>query len=108
MGGYVFDVQGFNENTDLEAREGRARTRTRVRITSSGFRFLMEYDPDLIPQLSKASITDRSKSSSLGKALLLAQLVWFCANCATRLFQGLPLSLLEISTLTNGICSIAS
>ncbi len=67
MGGYVFDVQGFNENTDLEAREGRARTRTRVRITSSGFRFLMEYDPDLIPQLSKASITDRSKSSSLVK-----------------------------------------
>ncbi len=45
----------------------------------------MEHEPDLIPDLSLTSITDRSNSSSMGKALLFVQVGWFCLNSASRL-----------------------
>lgn len=45
----------------------------RVKFTAKGIRFLMKHEPDLIPDLSLTSITDRSESSSLGKALLFVQ-----------------------------------
>ncbi len=79
-----------------------------LKFTAEGVQFLMEHEPDLIPDIALTSITDRSKSNSLGKALLLVQVVWFCVNCGSRLRERLPLSLLEVSTLAHGLCTLAS
>ncbi|KLO14733.1 hypothetical protein SCHPADRAFT_825899 [Schizopora paradoxa] len=107
MGGYVFDVgsSGDNEEDDGGGNNG---TRARMTITPNGFLFLLERDPFLIPNLSVKSITDRSKSSNLGKALLVLQLTWFFANCISRLKERLPLTLLEVTTAAHGIITLAS
>lgn len=79
-----------------------------VKLTAEGIQFLMKYDPDLIPDLPRIWIKDKSKSNSLGKALLIVQVVWFCMNCASRLAERLPLSLLEVSTLAQGLFTLSS
>ena len=76
--------------------------------TGSGVCFLMERAPELIPDISEASILNRSRSDGLGKALLIAQLLYFCISCAARWAQSLPLTLLEISTLAHAICAVAT
>lgn len=104
MGGFVFDMAD-----DVGNPEGPVflpAGNTRVTITSVGIRFLMKHHPDIIPDLSKSSITDRTRASSLGKAILLAQITWFCTNCAARVGQGLPLSLLEITTVAHSLCTL--
>jgi len=86
-------------------------TERRATLTVENIRSLLENEPDFtLPKLQVplTSITDRSKSSSLGKALLFVQVAWFCLNCASRLAQRLPLSLLEVSTLAHGVCTLAS
>ncbi|KLO15467.1 hypothetical protein SCHPADRAFT_824642, partial [Schizopora paradoxa] len=53
-------------------------------------------------------ITERAKSNSFGKTVMSFQVVWFCVSCASRLAEDLPLSLLEVSTLAHGLCTLAS
>ncbi|KLO14054.1 hypothetical protein SCHPADRAFT_330903 [Schizopora paradoxa] len=97
MGGFTFiRPEGFH-------REGE-----RVKLTAAGIKFFMKYEPDLIPDISQMSIMDRSKSNSLGKALLTTQVFWFCLSCASRLAERLPLSLLEVSTLAHGLFTLSS
>lgn len=104
MGGYVFDF------TDDDDEDGGSQFlpagRTRMALTPQGVCFLMKHDPDLIPDLSETSITDRTQASSLSKALLIAQVAWFCANCFSRIAQHLPLSLLEVFTVAHGLCTL--
>ena len=83
-------------------------SRTRFVLTYDGVCFVMKHAPELIPDLSEASILDRSRSDSLGKALLIVQLLYFCISCAARLVQSLSLSLLEVSTLARAICGVAT
>ncbi len=100
MGGFAIAFPPANDGT-----EGRAT------LTVENIRSLIEREPDfIIPKLQVhlTSITDRSKSTSLGKALLSVQVAWFCLTCASRLAQRLPLSLLEVSTLAHGVCTLAS
>jgi hypothetical protein len=66
----------------------------------------MEYFPHIITDITEESIIDRAESSSLSKALLIVQVGWFCTNCASRLFQRLPLSLLEVSTAAHAFCTL--
>jgi len=106
MGGFVFDL--LDEDGEREKPAFLPAGRTRMTITSMGVRFLMEHYPDLIPDLSETSITDRSSASSLSKALLIVQLTWFCTNCVARLGQGLPLSLLEVTTVAHGLCTLVT
>lgn len=98
MGGFVF--YPLNEDGSIGKK--------RNKLTYKGVKFLMENHPDLIPDLSLTSITDRSKSGGLGKAVLTVQVLWFCLNCASRLAEGLPLSLLEVSTLAHGFVTLLS
>ena len=97
MGGFVFET-----STPIFG------PHTRFTLTSSGVRFLMEHAPELVPDLSDASILNRSQSDSLGKALLIIQLLYFCISCAARWAQSLPLTLLEVSTLAHAICAVAT
>ena len=68
--------------------------------------YIMEHFPDILADITEEDILDRAASSSLSKALLIVQVAWFCTNCASRLFQRLPLSLLEVSTAAHGLCTL--
>ncbi|KLO11468.1 hypothetical protein SCHPADRAFT_942033 [Schizopora paradoxa] len=104
MGGFVFDF--LDEEGQLDGPTFLPPGQTRMCISASGVQFLLRHDPDLIPDISEYSITERSKGSSFAKAVLVAQLAWFCANCISRLAQHLPLSLLEIATVAHGLCGM--
>lgn len=80
----------------------------RIRFTDNGVKFFMKYEPDLIPDLPLTSITDRSKSSSFGKALLIVQAFWFILNVHSRATERLPCTLLELSTLVRGLYAMIS
>ena len=69
-------------------------------------RYIMEHWPHIITDITEESILDRADSSSLSKAVLIFQVGWFCTNCASRLNQGLPLSLLEVSTAAHAFCTL--
>ncbi len=100
MGGFAIAFPPENDGTEK-----------RAKLTVKDIQKIIDHEPDfIIPkfQVPLTSITDRSKSSSLGKALLFVQVSWFCLNCASRLAQRLPLSLLEVSTLAHGVCTLAS
>ena len=97
MGGFVFET-----STPILG------PHIRFALTRHGVEFLMENAPELVPDLSEASILNRSQSDSLGKALLIIQLLYFCISCAARWAQSLPLTLLEVSTFAHAICAVAT
>ncbi|KLO05219.1 hypothetical protein SCHPADRAFT_839666 [Schizopora paradoxa] len=83
-------------------------TSPRKKLTYEDVAELMKENPDLFPDLSLESITDREKSTNLAKALLIVQVLWFCLNCISRLAEQLPLSLLEVTTLAHGLFTLLS
>ena len=100
MGGFVFDLPSKDERSEEST------TRTRAAPTPATFLYIMQNFPDIIPDISEESITGRSKSNGLSKAILIAQVGWFCASCISRLVENLPLSLLEVSTVAHGFCTL--
>jgi len=102
MGGFILDLSGIGE----EGSTSEPSTSTRHVLTPAAFIYIMEHFPEIIPDISEDSITDRSESSSLSKALLIVQVGWFCADCISRLIQRLPLSLLEVSTAAHAVCTL--
>ncbi|KZV83031.1 hypothetical protein EXIGLDRAFT_843264 [Exidia glandulosa HHB12029] len=70
---------------------------------------IMKASPHRLPDISDDDIGDRSKADAVTKALLCFQMVSFCAACAARLLHRparLPLTLLEISTLSHCLCAM--
>ena len=68
--------------------------------------YIMKYFPHIITDVTEESILDRAASSSLSKALLIVQVAGFFPKCGSRLFQGLPISLLEVSTAAHAFCTL--
>ncbi len=62
--------------------------------------------PHIITDITEDYILDQAASSSLRMALLIVQVAWFCANCASMLFQGLSRSLLLVSTTAHAFCTL--
>jgi len=109
MGGFVFDTPCSGETFTAEKAPSKSSTNipnTRHVPTPLAFIYIMKHFPHIIPDLPEESITDRAESNSLSKALLIIQVGWFCFNCASRLIQRLPLSLLEVSTAAHGFCTL--
>ena len=75
-------------------------------ITPQGWQFLLKEAEDLIPDISAEEIQDKSKADGLAKGVLVLQVLWFCINSGTRIAQELPLSLLEIMTISHGFCAL--
>src|SRR5258706_3081028 len=71
-----------------------------------GLIYIQEPLPHTITDITEDHILDRAGSSSLSKGVLIVQVGWFCTSCASRPFQGLPLSLLEVSTAAHAFCTI--
>ncbi|EKM48595.1 uncharacterized protein PHACADRAFT_202622 [Phanerochaete carnosa HHB-10118-sp] len=96
MGGFVLD----SSSTPVFG------TEKRMVLTPRMLHLLMEHAPDLIPDISADRIQCWSKSDGLAKALLVTQLLYFAVSCAARLDQALPLSLLEVWTLSHAFGAI--
>ena len=68
--------------------------------------YIMTHFPDIMTNTPEDTILDSAQSSSLGKFILVVQVMWFCINCLSRLHQHLPLTLLETSTAAHAFCTI--
>src|SRR5258706_1375914 len=98
MGGFAF-YGSFDDDTPKSLFEISTNPRCTLDVPKlDALIYIMEQFPHIITDITEDYILDRAASSSLSKALLIVQVTWFCTNCAARLFQGLPLSLLEVST----------
>lgn len=103
MGGFAF-CGSYNDETLLELSTN---PRYTVEVADADtIIYIMKRFPHIITDITEEYILDRAESSSLSKALLIFQVGWFCTNCASRLAQGLPLSLLEVSTAAHAFCTL--
>ena len=109
MGGFAFYGSDTDEIPTVEESLDDLSTNPRFVVEVPRFEtltYIMEHFPQIITKTDEETILDRAESSGLSKALLVVQVAWFCTNCASRLIQGLPLSLLEVSTVAHGICTL--
>ena len=106
MGGFAF-YGSYDYDTPKSLFEIETNPRCTIEVPKfDTLIYIMEHFPHIITDVTEEYILDRAASSSLSKALLVVQVAWFCTNCASRLFQGLPLSLLEVSTAAHAFCTL--
>ena len=106
MGGFAF-YGSFDEDTPKSLFEISTNPRCTVDVPKfNTLIYILERFPHIITDITEDYILDQASSSSLSKALLVVQVAWFCTNCASRLFRGLPLSLLEVSTAAHAFCTL--
>jgi hypothetical protein len=79
---------------------------TRMTLTPEGLFFLLNFEPTLLPTITEAEINDKSKASNFAKFIACSQALWFCLQCLARTVQGLPVSLLEVSTIAHAFCAL--
>ncbi|MCJ1453208.1 hypothetical protein MMC28_003554 [Mycoblastus sanguinarius] len=60
----------------------------------------------LLPRLSKADVEARSKADIIAKLLVCTQTIWFLIQCFARIATRLPLTLLEVHTMTHIACAL--
>ena len=106
MGGFAFHGC-YDDDTPKSLFEISTNPRCTVEVPKRDtLIYIMEHFPHIITDIAEDYILDQAASSGLSKALLIIQVAWFCTNCASRLFQHLPLSLLEVSTAAHSFCTL--
>jgi hypothetical protein len=109
MGGFAFyeSEHGRNPNDEESLFQISTNPRGDIEVPDfDGLIDIMEHFPHIFTDITEEYILDQAASSSLSKALLIVQVVWFCTNCTSRLSQGLPLSLLDVSTAAHALCTL--
>lgn len=99
MGGFAVDSSDATEDFLPDGRK-------RATITPEGLLFLLEHEPDLLPDISETQIKDKSKADGLKKFLVCIQALWFCTSCIARLATKLPISLLELNAMGHAACAL--
>lgn len=99
MGGVVVDTTDGPEFLLLHFGE-------RHSLTFGGLNFLLEVNQDLLPNLSKEEIYDKSKASGLAKTLVCLQAAWFCTQIVARIASHLTISILELKTFAHALCTL--
>jgi len=109
MGGFAFYGSYDDNNLAVEESLLEISTNPRHNFEVPKFQtliYIMKHFPNILTDIPEEYILDQAASSSLSKALLIVQVAWFCTNCASRRSQGLPLSLLEVSTAAHAFCTL--
>lgn len=60
----------------------------------------------MLPDISKESITDKSKADAIAKALVITQASWMILQCIARFANKPPVTTLELNTLAHAVCAI--
>jgi hypothetical protein len=84
MGGFAFETRRLSSN--IFPRDRKSGDRTRLTLTPHALEIIADYDPDLIPDVSKAEIQDKSKADGLAKTIVCIQALWYVIST----FIGLP------------------
>jgi hypothetical protein len=58
------------------------------------------------PDVKESTIWDKNKADGFARTITLAQIVWFLIQSLGRCFQGLGLSIIELSTLAFIFCTL--
>ena len=109
MGGFAFYGPYGHNNPNAEDSLFQISTNPNITVEVPRFEtliYIMEHFPHILTDITEEYIRDQAASSGLSKAILIVQVAWFCMNCVSRLFQGLPLSLLEVSTAAHAFCTL--
>lgn len=56
--------------------------------------------------LTRKEIDGRQKVDQLAKTLVIIQTLWFCFHFVARVWQSLPISLLELNTFAHSLCAL--
>jgi hypothetical protein len=99
MGGFAIDTRGLDLSMFSHSRH-------RMILSVDGFEFLLDHEPDMLPDLSQTEIFDKSKASNLVKTVVCCQALWFCAQCIARWYSDLAFSLLELNTFAHCVCAL--
>ncbi len=106
MGGFAF-YGSYVDDTPKSLFEISTNPRCIVEVPNfNTLVYIVEHFPHIFADITEEYILDQAASSSLSKAVLSVQVAWFCMNWASRLFQSLPLSLLEVSTASHALCAL--
>jgi hypothetical protein len=101
MGGLAF------EDSAEEEQQFMPNNHQRMNITVGIFEYLLEMRDQLIPDISRETIQDKSKSDRLAKLLTCWQAGYFCIQCVSRLSQQLSVTLLELNVFAHALCALA-
>ncbi|KAL8685352.1 MAG: hypothetical protein Q9218_007819 [Villophora microphyllina] len=104
--GFYALMGGFALTSDRTEGTFFPRDLTRATLTPNGLEFLLQHEPQALPNVTADQIRDKSKADGLKKTLVCAQALWFCIQCITRLSQSLPISLLELNTVGHALCAL--
>jgi hypothetical protein len=61
---------------------------------------------DKLPRITEDEINDLNKGDVVVKFLAVSQISWLCVQLVTRLSQNIPITQLELVTLSFAVCSI--
>ena len=98
MGGYAISSHFLDKRCPITGQG-------RLTLTKGGILWLLQMAPEVFPDLSEDEILDKSKASTLVKALTCLQALWFCLQCAVRLTMDTSISLLELNVFGHCICT---
>ena len=103
MGGFVFDT------SDLPIyKKFLPFSRDRFTLEPQTHKRVAELEPSLLNVPSEAEIWDKSKASSLVKAVTCIQAIWFLAQIIFRLSERLNVGLLELNTAAHVLCALVT
>ncbi|KAM6493024.1 hypothetical protein JOM56_011158 [Amanita muscaria] len=97
MGGFVIDTNDPAEDQYIP-------DSPRLFLTANGVATLAEMGH--LPAISAEIILDKSKTDSLGKAIVIGQALWLIVQCFERLMAGLHLVPLERNTVAHAACAL--
>jgi hypothetical protein len=100
MGGFAF------EDTSAEDFQFMPGNRQRMALTGIAVLWLTVHRPQLLPDISKQHIQNKSKSGGLEKLVTCWQTSYFCAQCVFRLSRQYSISLLELNVFAHAICAL--
>lgn len=100
MGGFVIDTYDSTKQTNADYANGISR----LSLTPKGMLLLAKCNH--LPRIPKEDILDKSKTDELGKMMACAQVTWIVIQVCARLGLRLPVTILEVTTVSHVICAL--
>jgi hypothetical protein len=100
MGGFAFSTRNLEPNLFKQ------QIRRRM-LTPDALRFIAGKRPELLPDISRDSIMDKSKANQFAKLLVCLQAFRFSAQMLGRLATGNPISPLELNVFLHAVSCLA-
>ncbi|KAF2664369.1 hypothetical protein BT63DRAFT_460670 [Microthyrium microscopicum] len=101
---YFAQMGGFVVKTEQPDDEGFIPGSPTLSLTAHAVAVLAETGN--LPKIAKETIEDKSKSNKIGKLMAYLQGCWLLVQCAARLAEKRPISLLEIHVSAHVLCAL--